>query len=167
MVNTRVLPQDIDTEKALLGSIMLNTNAMYEIADSISPESFYASKHKIIFDAMLSLFSKGDPIDLVTLSGKLKEKKQIKSIGGAAYLSELVDNVASPTSAPHYAQIVKGKHMLRNLIEAADHIGNLGFEEARDIEDVLEDAQAKVFSVTNSPTLRKFTAIGDALGEAW
>jgi replicative DNA helicase len=167
MSASRVPPQDLDTEKALLGSIMLNPNAMYEVADTVSPDSFYASKHKTIYEAMLALFTKGDPIDLVTLSGKLKERKQLKIIGGSTYLSELVENVASPTSAAHYAQIVKGKHMLRSLIEAADHIGNLGFEEARDIEDVLEDAQAKVFSVTNSPTLRKFTSIGEALGEAW
>jgi len=167
MVEIRIPPQDIDTEKALLGSIMLNPNAMYEVADIISPDSFYASKHKIIYEAMTSLFSKGDPIDLVTLSGRLKEKKQIKQIGGSAYLSELVENVASPTSAGHYAQIVKAKHILRSLIEAADHIGNLGFDEHRNIEEVMEEAHSKIFSVTSSTAIRKFSAIGESLSEAW
>jgi len=146
---------------------MINPNAMYEVADIISPDSFYASKHKIIYEGMLSLFSKGDPIDLVTLSGRLKEKKQLKQVGGSAYLSELVENVASPTSASHYAQIVKAKHMFRSLIETADHIGNLGFAEDREIEEVLEEAQSRVFAVTNSPTMRKFSAIGESLSEAW
>ena len=167
MVDVRIPPQDVDTEKALLGAIMLNPDAMYEVADTVSPDSFYASKHKTIYEGMLSLFSKGDPIDLVTLSGRLKEKKQLEQVGGSAYLSELVENVASPTSATHYAQIIKAKHMLRSLIEAADHIGNLGFEEHRDIEEVLEEAQSKVFAVTNSPTMRKFSAIGESLNEAW
>jgi replicative DNA helicase len=80
----RIPPQDVDLERALLGALMLNPGAMYEIADQIGPDSFYAGKHRVIFDAMLTLYGKGEPIDLVTVSAKLKERKQLTDIGGAA-----------------------------------------------------------------------------------
>ncbi|MBM3261747.1 replicative DNA helicase [Candidatus Kaiserbacteria bacterium] len=167
MANVRVPPQDIDTERALLGALMLSQNAMYEVADVVGVDSFYAGKHRTIFDAMLSLHTKGEPIDVVTLSGKLKERKQLGDIGGASYLSELVNASVSPGSARHYAQMVQSKAILRSLIDAAAKIGELGFEEDRDIEQVLDEAQAAVFAVTQSPTLQSFSAIKDELSEAW
>jgi replicative DNA helicase len=167
MTQVRVPPQDIDTERALLGALMLNPGAMYEVADVASPDSFYAGKHRTIFDSMLSLYSKGEPIDVVTVAGKLKEKKVLKDIGGSAYLSELVGAAASPGSARHYAEVVQSKAVLRALLDAAGRIGELGYEEDRDLEQVLDDAQQLVFAVTNTPTLRAFSAIKDELVEAW
>jgi len=167
MKDAVVPPQDLDAERALLGAIMLNPNAMYEIADMMGPDSFYASKHGTIFDAMLSLHNKGEPIDLVTLSGKLKESKRLKSIGGSAYLSELVGAAASPGSAQHYARTVQNKYVFRSLIGAAGEIGELGFQEDRDVESVLDEAQSKIFAVTNAPSLRKFDTIKEALSGAW
>jgi replicative DNA helicase len=130
-------------ERALLGALMLNQNAMYEVADLIV-DSFYAGKHRTIFDAMLSLYAKGEPIDLVTVSGKLKERKLLGEVGGAGYLSELVGAAASPGSARHYAQNVQTKFVLRSLIDAAAKIGELGFEEDRDVEIILDEAQSAV-----------------------
>ena len=163
----RVPPQDVEMERALLGSVMLNSNAMYEVADVVAVDSFYAGKHRTIFDAMLGLYGKGEPIDLVTLSGKLKERKQLKDIGGAAYLSELTAAAASPGSARHYAQGVQTKFMLRALIDVASKIGELGFQEDREIEQVLDEAQAAVFAVASAPMLRNFATIKEALHEAW
>jgi replicative DNA helicase len=163
----RVPPQDIEMERALLGALMLNQNAMYEVADLVGVDSFYAGKHRTIFDAMLSLYAKGEPIDVVTLSGKLKERKLLTEIGGAGYLSELVGAAASPGSARHYAQSVQTKFVLRSLIDAAAKIGELGFEEDRDVEVILDEAQSAVFSVTQTPMLRSFSAIKDELAEAW
>jgi len=167
MATVRVPPQDTDMERALLGALMLSQSAMYEIADIVGTDSFYAGKHRTIFDAMLGLHAKSEPIDVVTLAGKLKERKQLNDVGGSSYLSELVNASASPGSARHYAQVVQGKFILRSLIEAAGKIGELGYEEDRDIEVVLDEAQAAVFAVTQSPTLQSFTAIKDELGEAW
>lgn len=163
----RVPPQDIEMERALLGALLLSQNAVYEVADQIGVDSFYASKHRTIYDAMLGLHARGEPIDVVTLSGKLKERKQLTEVGGASYLSELAGAAASPGSARHYAQSVQTKFVLRSLIDAASKIGELGFQEDRDIEQVLDEAQAAVFSVTNSPSLQSFTAIKDELAEAW
>ncbi len=167
MASVRVPPQDTDMERALLGALMLSQNAMYETADVVGIDSFYAGKHRTIFDAMLALHAKGEPIDVVTLSGKLKERKQLNDIGGASYLSELVNSSASPGSARHYAQGVQTKFVLRSLIEAGARINELGFQEDREIETVLDEAQAAVFAVTQSPSLQSFTAIKDELSEAW
>jgi len=146
---------------------MLNQNAMYEVVDLVSIDSFYAGKHRIIFDSMLSLFAKSEPIDVVTVSGKLKERKQLADLGGSAYLSELAGAAASPGSAKHYAEVVQTKYVLRSLIDAAAKIGELGFQEDREIEAILDEAQQAVFKVTNSPMLQSFTAIKEELTEAW
>lgn len=163
----RVPPQDLDIERALLGAIMLNADAVYEIVDTIHAESFYASKHRTIFDAMLGLNQKGEPVDLISVSGKLKERKQLDQIGGSAYLSELVNSTPSTTSVRHYAQVIQSKAMLRALIEAASTISDLGFQEDREIEQILDEAQAAVFAVANSPTLRKFASMKEEVSGAW
>lgn len=163
----RVPPQDVDTEKALLGAIMLNPAAIYDVADLVTPDSYYAAKHGIIYEAMLGLHQKGEPIDLVTLSAKLKERKQLDKVGGNHYLSELVSATASPGSARHYAQVVQTKGILRSLISTASDIGELGYEEHRDIEEILDDAQARMFRLTNVSSMRTFTDIGSELKEMW
>jgi len=165
--NLRVPPQNIDSEKALLGSIMLKPEAMHEIIDMVKPDSFYSEKHRIIYNSMLELFEKNEPIDILSLSSKLKEKKQHEQIGGGAYLTELVNFVPSAANIKHYADIVQKKFMMRNLINAADHISELGYDEDTDIEHTLDSAQSSIFEVTNSPTLQKFIAIKDTLTEAW
>jgi len=165
--NLRVPPQDVEMEKALLGALMLSQSAMYEVADLVGIDSFYAGKHRVLYDAMLALYGKGEPIDVATLSAKLRERKQLSDVGGTSYLSELVGASASPGSARHYAQVVQNKFMLRSLIEAASKIGELGFQEDREIEQVLDEAQREIFAVSQSPTLRTFNEIGEELREAW
>jgi replicative DNA helicase len=163
----RVPPQDIEMEKALLGALMLSQSAMYEVADIIGMDSFYAGKHRTIFDAMLSLHNKGEPIDVVTLSSKLKERKQLADIGGASYLTELTDSAASPGSARHYAQTVQTKSVLRSLLDAASKIGELGFQEERDVAEIIDEAQQAVFAVTQAPIFRSFKPMKTELAEAW
>ncbi len=164
--NPRVPPQDIDMEKALLGALMLSGNAIYEVVDIVGTDSFYGGVHRTIYDAMLSLHEKGEPVDVSTVSSKLKERKQLKDVGGAAYLSELVGAAASPGSAGHYARVVQNKFVLRALIDAAAKIGELGFQEERDVEVLLDEAQAAVFAVSNAPSLRAFKALQDELAPA-
>ncbi len=154
-------------EQALLGAIMLRSNAMYDIADSVMPDSFYASKHSTIFNAMYTLFSKGEPIDLVTLSGELKRKKRLKNIGGSAYLSELTSLAPSSTNIIHYADIVKSKATLRELIRAADVIGELGYAEDREIDIIVDEAQQQVYEIANSSSLQKFTSMKEAVKDAF
>lgn len=163
----RVPPQDLEMERALLGALMLNQSAMYEVADIVGIDSFYAGKHRSIYDAMLTLHGKGEPIDLVTVSSKLKERKQLSDIGGAAFLNDLVAVAASPGNARHYSESVQGKFVLRSLLEAAARIGELGFQEDREIESILDEAQQAIFAVSQAPMLRTFTSIKEELAEAW
>src|SRR3990167_7735164 len=165
--NPKVPPQDIEMERALLGALMLSPNAIYEVADLIGIDSLYAGAHRTIFDAMLSLYAKGEPIDVATVSSKLKERKALAEVGGATYLSELVGAAGAPGSARHYAQIVQNKFVLRSLIDAASKIGELGFQEDRDIDQLPDEAQSAVFQVSQAPSLRSFSAIKDELTEAW
>ena len=164
---TRIPPNNIDSERALLGSIMLRPEAIHEIMDIIKAEAFYSEKHRIIFQAMTELFAKSEPIDLLTLSARLTEKKQFEQIGGNGYLTELVNLVPSSANAEHYAEIVLKKSIMRQLIEASEHISMLGYEEAEDISTLLDMAEKKIYEVTQGKTSNKFIEIKDALGEAW
>ena len=163
----RVPPQNIDLEKALLGSIMIKPDVMNEITDIISVDSFYAPKHRIIYDAMLNLFSKNEPIDLLSLSTRLKQKKSLDQAGGSSFLAELVNAVPSASNVKHYAEVVQKMAMMRNLISAADYISELGYDEAQEIEDLLDKAEKKIYEVTESPSLHKFVSLSETLTEAW
>lgn len=160
-------PQSPDAEKALLGSILLKPEGMNEAVDIIGSDSFYSEKHRLIFEAMLELFSKSDPIDVLTLTSRLKEKKLLEKAGGNSYIAELAQSVPSPGNLKHYAAIIQRKYMARMLIEASHFIGELGYDEAEDLEEMLEKAEKKIFEVTSSPTTKKFTALKESLSEAW
>jgi replicative DNA helicase len=164
----RIPPQSIDSEKAVLGSIMLRKDAMQEIEDVVNPDSFYVEKHKMIFQAMLDLSFKNEPIDMLSLSTKLAEQKLLESIGGNQYLAEIVNVVPSSTNAKHYAEIVQKKYVLRSLIEAADYVSELAFEEGDDhMDDILDMAEKRMFSVVSSPKNQKYVSLKDELPEAY
>jgi len=133
---------------ALLGSVMLRPDAIYEIIDIVGPTSFYFEKHRMVFETMLELFGKHQPIDLLSLSTRLKEKDALERIGGAAFLTELSSAVPSSANIKHYAEIVMKKYMMRQLIEASEHLSHLGFNEAGELEEILDQAEKKVFDIT-------------------
>src|SRR3989344_5148364 len=163
----RIPPHNNEAEKALLGSVMLRPEVMYEVTDLIYPHSFYSEKHRLIFETMLDLFTKRNPTDLMTVSARLKEKNLLEEIGGSGYLGELVNSVPSASNATYYAQIVQKKHIARNLIGAADFISSLGYDEAEEIEQLIDQAQKKIYDVTNIASIHTFSALKDELDEAW
>ncbi len=144
----RIPPHSLEAEMALLGSVMLRPDSMYEIMDIVRPESFYFEKHRIIYEAMLELFGKHVPVDLLSLSTRLKEKEILERVGGTTFLSELSAMVPSSANIKHYAEIVMKKHIMRQLIEASEHLSHLGFNEAGEIEDILDNAEKKIFDIT-------------------
>jgi len=167
-INSRIPPQNIDSEKAILGSVMLRPSAIHEISDLITSKTFYVAKHSLIYETMLELSSKGDPIDLVSLSQKLSEKGSLDNIGGRSYLSELTNSVPASTNVKHYAEIVNKLYLLRNIIEAGTDIAELGFQE--DVEDVLEvidQAEKKIMNINTNTNSHSFISISDSLPEAW
>lgn len=163
----KIPPQNIDSEKALLGAIMLRPEAMHEVVDTITPESFYSEKHKMVYKAMIALSTKSEPIDLVSVSARLKEKGQIEQIGGSVYLTELVNNVPSSSNVLYYAEMVHKKSTLRKLIESAEFISELGFSEAEEIEYILDQAEKKIFEVTGNQKTHKFVSIKETMGDVW
>jgi len=163
----RVPPQSLDSEMALLGSILLKPDTVNDIIETITPEKFYSDRHKKIYEVMLELFSKTTPIDLISLSSRLKEKKLLEQVGGKSYLSELVETVPSAANIAHYADIVKKKYILRNLINASEDISRLGYEEANDIEEILDTAERKIFAITDHQESKSFIELKDTINEAW
>lgn len=164
----RVPPQNIDAERALLGSLMLRSTALMEIADMIDVDTFYAAKHQRIYQAMLDLSQKHEPIDLVTVSNRLREKGELESIGGASYLNELGGGVPSATNIKHYADVVLRKATLRQLIAAGDLLSELGFDEENDIDDTLDQAEKAVFAITSGTSRSQaFVGIKEILPAAW
>jgi len=164
----RIPPQNIDAEKAILGSIMLRPGAIFEINDIVFSESFYASKHGEIYKAMLELSSKGEPIDILSLSHKLEEKGLLEQIGGSSYLSELTNSVPASTNIKYYAEVVAKKHLLRKIIEAGDNISELGFQEdSEDVLEVLNQAEKKIMNINTNAGAHAFHSLRDSLPEAW
>jgi len=163
----RVPPQNIESEKALLGAIMMRPGAIYEIIDIVTPHTFYSEKHKIIFETMLELTGKNEPIDFLTMSSRLKEKGLLEAIGGSVYLTELVNYVPSSANIRQYATLVHNKYLMRGLLDAADYITTLGHDEASGIEELLDRAEKRVYEVANFQKHQKFIELKDILGEAW
>ena len=163
----KIPPQNIDAERALLGSVMTRPDVIYDVVDIVSGKSFYSERHKIIYETMLELFSKSQPIDLLSLASRLKEKELLERAGGNLYLTELLGSVPSASNAKHYAEIVQKKSMMRRLIEAAEHITSLGYDEAQEMAEVLDKAEKQIFDVSNSSFTHKFIELKEALGEAW
>ena len=163
----RIPPQNTEAERALLGSVMLRPEAMHEIIDIVSADSFYVEKHAKIFRGMLELFNRSLPIDLVSLSARLSETGDLDRIGGMTYLAGLVESVPSSTNVKHYAEIVQKKFIMRLLIGAAAHITELGYNEEEQLDEILDKAEKKIFEITTSPSTQNFTAIKEVLGEAF
>lgn len=164
----RIPPQNIDAEKALLGSIMLRPLGLNEIMDSVHPDSFYVEKHRLIYQAMFELARKNEPIDLVSMTAKLREHGYLDSTGGSAYLSELLSTVPTSTNIEYYANLVSRKSTLRHLIAAGDEVAELGFNEMEDIEDVLDQAEKRIMSVTSATGhTQKFQAMKEILPDTW
>lgn len=163
----RVPPQSLEAEQAMLGSICLRPEAIHEITDIVREDDLYSEKHKIIWRTMLELMGKAEPIDLLSLSSRMKDKGELDRVGGASYLSELVQLVPSASNVRHYASIVQKKSMMRKLIEAGEHISHISFAEQGELEEIIDSAEKRLFDVTNSIGSHKFVHLKDTLAEAW
>ncbi|MDZ4226116.1 MAG: DnaB-like helicase N-terminal domain-containing protein, partial [Patescibacteria group bacterium] len=163
----RVPPQTLETEKAFLGALMIRPEGMNESSDVISPDAFYAEKHRIIYRAMLALYSKNEPIDIESVRAKLSDQNELDSVGGIGYLAELASEVPAASNARHYAGGVQKKFMLRSLIDAGEFVAELGYHEAEELDETLDKAEKRIYEVTSSPTLSKFTSLSDSLKGAW
>ncbi len=163
----RVPPQSLDSERALLGALLLKPDAIHDIADTIKPGSFYAEKHRIIFEAMRDLSERGEPIDILTLSERLTANGTLERAGGRAYLAELAGSAPAPGNYAHYADLVSRKHIMRELIDASYEITEAAYEEGSEVAVLLDDAEKKIMAIGNASASHKFTPISDKVHDAW
>ncbi len=160
-------PQNIEAEQSLLGCLMLDKNAIIRVSDTISAEDFYKDSHKNIYGAMMDLFAKSEPIDILSISSKLKEHNVLEQIGGSAYLTSLINTVPTATHVANYAKIVREKKILRDLISASAQIGTDAFDETQEVDSLLDKAEKTVFSISQKSLKQAFLPIKEILGETF
>ncbi|MEF3692490.1 MAG: replicative DNA helicase [Candidatus Moraniibacteriota bacterium] len=163
----RIPPNNIEAEQSILGSLMLDKDAIVKIADFLLPIDFYQDKHKTIFETMLALYENREPIDVLSISNKLDETNRLEDVGGSSYIASLVNIVPSASHVIHYAKVVQKKAMLRRLISAADHIVEMGYSGNEDVERILDEAEQRIFKVSQKYLKQDFVPIKSILENAF
>ncbi len=164
--NIKLPPQDLEAEYSVLGALMVEKNAIIKIADSLTPADFYHPSNQKIYEVILELFEQNKPIDLLTVSNRLKEKKVLKETGGVDYLTDLINSVPTSAHIAHYANIVKEKRIRRDLIQAASEINEKAFEH-EEFEKLLDDVEQKIFSISEKSRPQKFIHVKSELPAAY
>ena len=160
---SKIPPHSDDAEKSILGSIMIEKDALVKVADVLTVEDFYSDQHRIIYETVLELFDKRSPIDLLTVTEALKDKKQLDKVGGESYLADLTTYVLTTAHIAEHALIVKNKSTLRKLIASGSIITGLGYEENEEMDMLLEKAEQSLFEVTQAFIRNKFIHVKDIL----
>lgn len=166
-VGAKVPPQNTDAEASLLGAILIDADAIVKIADIVRPDDFYEERHGRIYEAILHLYERHSPIDVLTLSDQLKGSGFIDMVGGASYLTELTNFVPTATHVEQYADIVSQKALRRRLIKASQDIVGLGYDEQRTLQELVEEAETKLFEVSQRHVKQDITSIETILSESF
>lgn len=163
----RIPPQNIEAEISVLGALMIDKNAITKIADIIRPEDFYKAKHEKIFESIMELYQEQQPLDILSVSSRLKEKKILEDIGGRGYLTEIINSVATASNVVSHAKLVQKKSILRKLIETASDIVELGYQEDRPLDEILDESQQKLFAVSQQSVKNDFSSLNKLLESAF
>ncbi|WP_339322814.1 replicative DNA helicase [Paenibacillus sp. FSL W8-0194] len=163
----RIPPQNLEAEQAVLGAILLQSEAMITAMERVQPEDFYDASHQLIYEAMIQLGEENQPIDLVTLTSRLQDKGQLEDVGGVSYLAKLAHAVPTAANVEYYAQIIEEKSMLRRLIRTATQIVSEGYSGGEDVAGMLSDAERRILEISNRRTGSGFVAIRDVLMEVF
>ncbi len=163
--NTRIPPHSVEAEQSVLGSILLDKDAMISVSETLIPEDFYKEAHRVIYECMLKLYNNQSEIDLITLADELRDQGYLDDIGGIAYITSLSTIVPTTSNIKYYVNIVKEKSISRQLISAANDIINLGYDSSTKVEDVLENAEKKIFDISQERTTNDFQPINQVLTE--
>lgn len=167
MPNTRIPPHSDEAEKSILGAILIDKDAIVDIAILLRPDMFYNENNGTIFEAMVSLYENRDPIDVLTVADWLKKNKLLDRVGGKSYLSELSNEVPVASHVGKYAQIVRETHIKRKLISAGATMGEMGFDEGKPLGEILDKAEQEIYSLSQASVRRSFIPIKDALAESF
>lgn len=162
----RVAPHNLDAEQSTLGGMLLSQEAVAEVFETVSGVDFYAPKHELIFNAVLSLFGKGEPTDVIAVTDELNKQGNLVKAGGADYLHSLTGYVPTAANAGYYAKIVADKAILRRLIEAGTRIAQAGYESQGEVEDLVNQAQAEIYKVSSQSSREDYVPLSDSLEAA-
>ena len=163
----KIPPHDIDAEQAVLGSMLTDKEAVNAAIESLKEDAFYRDDNRIIFQALVNLYSKSEPIDIITLKDELESMDKFEQVGGYEYLASLPDKVPTTANVQKYIKIVEEKSILRNLIKTANEIIELGYDPTEDVEDIMDGAEKKIFDIMQSKNQKGYTPIKDVLVESF
>jgi len=163
----RLPPQSIEAEQSVLGAILIDRDAVVEVAEFLRPEDFYRQANGIIYTSVLELFERREPVDIVTVAEVLERVDQLEAVGGRAYLSMLGNQTPTAVHAVHYARIVERKAVLRNLISAAGKVAAIGYEDGADVQSAIDRAESELFAVSQRRVDVGFSALRDLLHAAY
>lgn len=165
--SAKIPPQNSEAEASLLGAILIDPEAIVKIADIVSPEDFYDERHGHIYSAATQLYEKHSPIDVLTLSDQLKNQGWLEAVGGASYLTELTNFVPTATHVEQYAEIVAQKSMRRRLIKASQDIVGIGYDESKALQELIEEAETRLFEVSQRHVKQDITSMEDILASSF
>ena len=163
----KVPPQDIEAEQAVVGSMLTDQDAVVAAIETLKSEDFYREDNKIIYEAILNIYNRAEPIDIITLKSELSSMGKLDAVGGLEYIAQLPDKVPTTSNVDRYIKIVQDKAMLRNLIKTANEIISLGYDQTEDVEDVMDHAEKKIFDVMQRKNQKGYTSIKDILIESF
>jgi replicative DNA helicase len=163
----RTPPQNLEAEQSVLGAILIDKDAIVKVAEFLFSEHFYRDIHAEVYNAVLSLYEKREPADIVTVTDELKLRGMYEKVGGAGYLTTLVNFVPTSAHVEHYARIVKDKAIRRQLITAAARISEMGFEEGEDVKNLMDTAEQSLFGISQQHFTQNFIPMKDTLAEAF
>ncbi len=163
----KIPPQNLDAEMSLLGAILIDEEVLADISDKLNAQDFYDKRHTLIFESMMRLYERHRPVDLLTLSDQLTKKAELEIIGGSAYLTELTNYVPTAAHATTYAEMISQKAIRRRLIKASSDIAELGYDEEREISELLENAESQLFGVSDSSTKQDLVSLEQILTESF
>ncbi|OGC51456.1 replicative DNA helicase [candidate division WWE3 bacterium RIFCSPLOWO2_01_FULL_39_13] len=167
MADVKIQPQNVDAEKAVLGAILIDKDAIVKIAEFLMPEHFYADKHGMIFEVMLELFEGREPIDVVTLPDRLRKKKTLEKVGGVSYISDLINDTPSAGNVESHGKLVRDAYIRRSLIRVASELNDLGFRENDRVENLLDSAEQKLFGISEQHLRGEFVSLRQTLEKSF
>ena len=160
-------PQNTEAEASLLGALLIDSDAIVKIADNINAQDFFEPRHQRIYSAISMLYDRKESIDVLTLSDRLKNDGYLKDVGGPSYLTELTNFVPTAAHVEQYADIVAQKAMRRRLIAASKDIGSLGFDESKQLKELIEEAESRLFEVSQQHIKQNVISLETILAESF
>lgn len=163
----KIPPHDIDAEQAVIGSMLTDKDAVVDSIEILKPDDFYRQDNKTIYEAILSLYNRAEPIDIITVKSELTTLGKLEAVGGLEYLAVLPDKVPTTANVNKYIKIVEEKSILRNLIKASNELIDLGYAEAEDVDNILDQAEKRIFEISQGKNQKGYSALKDILVESF